>query len=177
MPSDAALIRLASIAANVEDLLAADYQIEKAPVGLRTVKNDRRRTMEAILVLLASGNVLAKQDGKELGGPKELLPTQIGKLTLYKEDEPPTATQRAAVRGLMVDAGVPYEPGQEGSQLPALLHRLKDLAARNGGAPPFPIWWMPRIPAFSPPLRRSPRRPRPRSRWYRWASAPTRRRT
>jgi len=92
----------------------------------------------AILVLLAAGNVLAKQDGKELGGPKELPPTQIGKVTLYKEDEPPTATQRAAVRGLMVDAGVPYEAGQEGPQLPALLQRLKDLAGRAGGAPPLP---------------------------------------
>ena len=52
-PSDAALIRLASIASHVDDLLAADRRVEKAPVGLRTIKNDRRRTMEAILVLLA----------------------------------------------------------------------------------------------------------------------------
>lgn len=56
-PSEAALIRLASIAANVEELLAADHQIDKAPVGLRTVKNDRRRTMETILVLLADPEV------------------------------------------------------------------------------------------------------------------------
>ena len=56
-PSDAALIRLAGIAAQVEELLAADRQTEKAPVGLRTIKNDRRRTMEAILVLLADPEV------------------------------------------------------------------------------------------------------------------------
>jgi hypothetical protein len=56
-PSDAALIRLAGIAAHVEELLAADHQIEKAPVGPRTIKNDRRRTMEAILVLLADAEV------------------------------------------------------------------------------------------------------------------------
>jgi hypothetical protein len=56
-PSDAVLIRLAGIAANAEELLAADHQIDKAPVGLRTVKNDRRRTMEAILVLLANPEV------------------------------------------------------------------------------------------------------------------------
>jgi len=56
-PSDAVLIRLAGIAAQVEELLAADHQLEKAPVGLRTVKNDRRRTMEAILVLLADPEV------------------------------------------------------------------------------------------------------------------------
>ena len=56
-PSDAALIRLASIAAHVEELLAADHEIDKAPAGLRTVKNDRRRTMETILVLLANPEV------------------------------------------------------------------------------------------------------------------------
>ena len=56
-PSDAAVIRLASIASHVEDLLAADRQVERAPVGLRTIKNDRRRTMEAILVLLADAEL------------------------------------------------------------------------------------------------------------------------
>ena len=67
-PSDAALIRLASIAANVEELLAADHEIEKAPVGLRTVKNDRRRSMETILVLLANPEVRAfLADLKRLG--------------------------------------------------------------------------------------------------------------
>jgi hypothetical protein len=57
VPSDAVLIRLAGIAAHAEDLLAADQQVQKAPVGLRTIKNDRRRTMEAILVLLADAEV------------------------------------------------------------------------------------------------------------------------
>lgn len=56
-PSDAALIRLASIAAQVEELLATDNPLDKAPVGLKTVKNDRRRAMEAILVLLADSEV------------------------------------------------------------------------------------------------------------------------
>jgi hypothetical protein len=55
-PSDVALIRLATIAAHAEDLLAADHA-GKAPVGLTTIKNDRRRTMEAILVLLADPEV------------------------------------------------------------------------------------------------------------------------
>ena len=52
-PSDAVLVRLAGIAAHAEELLAADQQTQKAPVGLTTIKNDRRRTMEAILVMLA----------------------------------------------------------------------------------------------------------------------------
>lgn len=92
----------------------------------------------AVLVLFAAGNVRVAQDGKDLGSPKELLQTQIGKATFYKEDAPPTAPQRLAVRGLLTAAGIPYEPGQEGAQLPALLQQLKDLAARAGGTPPLP---------------------------------------
>jgi len=92
----------------------------------------------AILTLLAAGNIRAAQDGKDLGGPKELPPTQIGKVTLYKEDEPPTMGQRLAVRGLLAAASIPYENGKEGGQIPALLQRLKDLAARAGGPAPLP---------------------------------------
>ena len=56
-PSDAVLIRLAAIAARADELLAADQQTRNAPVGLTTIKNDRRRTMEAILVMLADADV------------------------------------------------------------------------------------------------------------------------
>jgi hypothetical protein len=55
--SDAAIIRLAGIAARVEELMALDYQAEKAPVGLKTLRNDRRRKVEAILLLLADPEV------------------------------------------------------------------------------------------------------------------------
>jgi hypothetical protein len=57
MPSEAVLIRLATIAARVEELLAADQPLGKAPVGLNTIKNDRRRAMETVLVLLADPEV------------------------------------------------------------------------------------------------------------------------
>jgi hypothetical protein len=56
-PSDAVLIRLAAIAANADDLLAADQHVQRAPVGLTTIRNDRRRMMEGILVLLADADV------------------------------------------------------------------------------------------------------------------------
>lgn len=92
----------------------------------------------AVLTLFAAGNIRAALDGKELGGPKELLQTQIGKVTLYKEDEPPSVSQRLAVKGLLTAAGVAYETGQEAAQLSALLQRLKDLAGRAGGPPPLP---------------------------------------
>ncbi len=56
-PSDAVLIRLAGIADHVKELMALDYQAEKAPVGLKAVRNDRRRKVEAILLLLADPEV------------------------------------------------------------------------------------------------------------------------
>ena len=92
----------------------------------------------AILTLLAAGNIRASQEHKELTGPKELPPNQIGKVTLYKEDEPPTVSQRLALAGLLTAAGVPYESGQEGAQIAALVQRLRDLAGRAGGPPPLP---------------------------------------
>jgi hypothetical protein len=92
----------------------------------------------AILTLLAAGNIRGAQDHKDVSGPKELPPNQIGKVTFYKEDEPPSQMQRIAVRSLLSAADIPYEPGQEGAQIPALLQRLKDLAGRAGGPPPLP---------------------------------------
>ncbi len=56
-PTDAVLIKLAGIVAQVEEVLAPDNPVGKARVGLSTAKNDRRRTMEAILVLLADSEV------------------------------------------------------------------------------------------------------------------------
>ncbi|MGH9071327.1 MAG: hypothetical protein ACRDX8_09250, partial [Acidimicrobiales bacterium] len=92
----------------------------------------------AIMVLLAAGNIRASLDGRNLGGPREVLASQVGKLTLMKEDDPPTASQRLAVRGLLSAAALAYEAGKEDAQVPALLQLLKDLGARAGGRPPLP---------------------------------------
>src|SRR5207248_89832 len=48
-PSDAVLTRLAAIAVRVEELMAFDQPSNKAPVGLTTIKNDRRRSVEQVL--------------------------------------------------------------------------------------------------------------------------------
>jgi hypothetical protein len=56
-PSDAALIRLATIAAEVAKVLGPESPVDKPPVGLTTARNDRRRAMEAILVLLADAEL------------------------------------------------------------------------------------------------------------------------
>ncbi|OBG23488.1 hypothetical protein A5765_18805 [Mycolicibacterium celeriflavum] len=92
----------------------------------------------ALLTLFAAGNIRAAQEGKDLTGPREVQPSQITKVTFYKEDEPPSVAQRLAVKGLLTAAAIPYEPGQEGLQIPALLQHLKDLAAQCGGEPPLP---------------------------------------
>jgi hypothetical protein len=42
------------------------------------------------------------------------------------------------VRGLLTAAGISYQPGQEGAQIPAFLQQLKNLAVGGGGAPPLP---------------------------------------
>jgi hypothetical protein len=59
MPSEAVLVRLASIAVHADELLAPDLPTSKARVGLTKIKNDRRRTMESLLVLLADPDVRA----------------------------------------------------------------------------------------------------------------------
>jgi len=92
----------------------------------------------ALLTLLAGSYVRAAQEGKNLTSAKQLVPTQIGKTTFYREDKPPTASQRMAVRGLLTAAGIPYENGQEHIQVPVLLQKLIDIAAEAGGAAPLP---------------------------------------
>jgi hypothetical protein len=56
-PTDAVLIRLAAIAARADEVLAPDNPLDRPRVGLSTAKNDRRRAMEKILVLLADPEV------------------------------------------------------------------------------------------------------------------------
>ena len=58
-PTDAVLIRLAGIAAQLDELLARDSPMGKPRVGLNTVRNDRGRAMESALVLLADIEVRA----------------------------------------------------------------------------------------------------------------------
>lgn len=52
-PSDEVLIQLATLAAHVQEALVEDRPLDKPRVGLAAAKNQRRRAMETILVLLA----------------------------------------------------------------------------------------------------------------------------
>lgn len=92
----------------------------------------------ATLALLAGGNIRAEREHQKIAGPKELPPTQIGKATFYKEDEPPTLSERMAVRGLLTEAKVSFASGEEAAAISGLLQHLVDLAARSGGPAPLP---------------------------------------
>lgn len=56
-PTDAVLVRLVAIAARADEVLAPENPLGTPRVGLNTAKNDRRRAMEKILVLLADPEV------------------------------------------------------------------------------------------------------------------------
>ena len=99
---------------------------------------DEEAIRGALMALLATQHIRAAQDGKALTSQKQLEPRQIARTTFYKEDAPPSATQRMAVRGLLTTAEIKYENGQEQVQIPALLQHLIDLAAAAGGQPPLP---------------------------------------
>jgi hypothetical protein len=99
---------------------------------------DEEAIRGALMALLATQHIRAAQEGKALTSQKQLEPRQIARTTFYKEDPPPSATQRMAVRGLLTTAEIKYENGQEQVQIPALLQHLIDLAAAAGGQPPLP---------------------------------------
>jgi len=92
----------------------------------------------ALLALLSNGNIRAERDGKPINGAKELPATQIKKAVFYKEDEPPTTNERMAVRGVLTEAKIAYESGQEAASISGLLQKLLDLATRCGGPAPLP---------------------------------------
>ena len=56
-PTNEVLIQLATLAAHMQEMLAADHPVDQTSVGLTIAKNQRRRAMETILVLLADAEL------------------------------------------------------------------------------------------------------------------------
>ena len=73
-PSDAVVTKLAWIAQRVKELMALDSPVGKAPVGLNTIRNDRRRTVEAIMLLLADHELRSYLDELERRGLLQVKP-------------------------------------------------------------------------------------------------------
>ena len=92
----------------------------------------------ALIVLSNAGLVrVTSEEGKPASLPD--LPRQkLGTCTFRTETAVITVTQRVAVRGLLTDAGITFENGQEAFALSGLLDRLQAIAARSGGQPPAP---------------------------------------
>jgi hypothetical protein len=69
-PSDAVVIKLAQIAVLVRSTMGSEHPVDKVPVGLRRIQNERRRAVEKILVLLADPELrdyIAQLDITETG--------------------------------------------------------------------------------------------------------------
>ena len=92
----------------------------------------------ALMALLANGNIRAERDGRSIKSPKELPATQIGQATFFKEDQPPTTTERLEVRGLLSQAKITFTVGEEDTEISGLLQYLVDLANQAGGPAPLP---------------------------------------
>ena len=90
------------------------------------------------MVLANAGLVRVTGDDGKPGSLPDLPRQKIGTCTFRNETTIVTVTQRVAVRGLLGDAGVTFENGQEAFALSALLDRLESLAALSGGEAPAP---------------------------------------
>ncbi len=92
----------------------------------------------ALIVLANAGQLrVTGEDGKPASLPD--IPRQkIGTCTYRAETTIITVAQRVAVRGLLTEAGVPFENGQEAFALSALLDRLQSAAQQSGGSAPAP---------------------------------------
>lgn len=95
--------------------------------------------VDGALVVLANAGVIkvTGEDGKQVSLPD--LPRQkIGVCSYRAETTVITVTQRMAARGLLHDAGVHFENGQEVYALSAMLEKLENAAKDSGGDAPAP---------------------------------------
>jgi hypothetical protein len=90
-------------------------------------------------VVLANAGVIkvTGEDGKQVSLP-DLPRSKIGVCTYRAETTVITVTQRMAARGLLTEAGVHFENGQEAYALSALLEKLENVAKDSGGEAPAP---------------------------------------
>jgi hypothetical protein len=92
----------------------------------------------ALVVLANAGLVRVTGDDGKAASLPDLPRQKLGTCTFRSETTVVTVTQRVAVRGLLSDAGVPFENNQEAFALLALLERLETAASRSGGEAPAP---------------------------------------
>ncbi|WP_440658528.1 BREX system P-loop protein BrxC [Ensifer adhaerens] len=96
--------------------------------------------VDGALVVLANAGVIkvTGEDGKQVSLP-DLPRSKIGVCTYRAETTVITVGQRMAARGLLTEAGVHFENGQEAYALSALLEKLENAAKDSGGDAPAPM--------------------------------------
>lgn len=92
----------------------------------------------ALVVLANAGQVRVTGDDGKLASLPDLPRSKLGTCTFRTETTIITIAQRMAVRGVLSDAGIPYENNQEQLALSALLDRLDSAAQASGGDAPAP---------------------------------------
>ena len=91
----------------------------------------------ALLVLVATGHAVAKQDGQPLT-PKQLDQTKIGIADFRVETAVISAQQRIKLRALFQSAGVACKSGEEALKAPEFIDAMLSRADAAGGAEPWP---------------------------------------
>jgi hypothetical protein len=91
----------------------------------------------ALLALLAGGHLRATHNNAAVPSASLTGPT-INNADFKAETVVIGVPQRIAVRKLLQDNGIQAKQGDEGATIPALLAKIKHLAALAGGAPPLP---------------------------------------
>ena len=91
----------------------------------------------ALVVLVESGHLRARQNGKALSH-KDLNHSNIGVVDFRLEATTITVQQRLELRKLFQSAGVNARPNQEDEAARVFLEKMRELAKSAGGEPPLP---------------------------------------
>lgn len=91
----------------------------------------------ALFALLAAGVLVATQSGSPVA-VKDLAPAKLPQTQFRRERFVLSTSQNTALRGLLQQAGLPSQPGQEAAGVTRLLADLRTLAFDAGGNPPLP---------------------------------------
>ncbi len=91
----------------------------------------------AILALAAAGCVRATWNGSPIKAP-DIDQGKLGQVEFRSETTTVTATERMAVRAMIIKAKVPCKPGDEAAVLASFVDALKTLAVKAGGQAPLP---------------------------------------
>ncbi|NLZ11112.1 MAG: BREX system P-loop protein BrxC, partial [Alcaligenaceae bacterium] len=92
----------------------------------------------ALYALLVAGHIKANDASHKPVDAKSLDRAKVTQTSFQRESVNITPVQLIKIRGLFTAVGVPCQPKEELTKVPALLAKLKEQAAKAGGAAPAP---------------------------------------